>query len=236
MSSSASTADPEPRLSSTRTVDNDIILKAVSYGLTEDFWGEEQIGVLGAARYVVSNRLKRAPVTDPGRALGELERLLGRCSELEPSDDEVMLASELEAASARAGLALDAGETQLTAITILRAMAIFETGDKRAIESLEKLLGQVSALSALSGRVCCLEQIVRRVVGQRADYETLAAAICAEPEADKALALCFSCSAPHPAEKVNAIAGLDSYITAVRKKAPTLLAPALTKEDGVGAG
>jgi hypothetical protein len=211
-----------------RAVDNDIILKAVTYGLSREYWGGERIAVLGAARYVVAGRLKREPPGEPNRASAELAALLALCDELEPNDEEVELASQLETASARAGLALDAGESQLAAISVFRAMAVLETGDKRAIESLEKLLGHVSELTALSGKVCCLEQIVRRLVEAPGDYERLSAAICAEPQADKALAICFSCSVAQPADRATAIAGLESYIGSVRDKAPTLLAQTST--------
>ncbi len=57
---------------------------------------------------------------------------------MEPTDREVAFATNLELTAQRAGLQLDVGESQLVAIVIERAIATFDTGDKRAIVSLEK--------------------------------------------------------------------------------------------------
>jgi hypothetical protein len=51
-------------------VDNDLILKSVSYGLADIFWpgGEpDSIGILGAARYVVRHEIDRAAARSSSR-------------------------------------------------------------------------------------------------------------------------------------------------------------------------
>lgn len=40
-------------------VDNDVLIKAAAYALIEQFWPAKSIGVLGAARYVVTGRIAR---------------------------------------------------------------------------------------------------------------------------------------------------------------------------------
>ncbi len=99
-------------------------------------------------------------LADPAAASASAEQLLSRTVVLEPSDGELELAAAIETAAQTRGLALDAGESQLVAITIQRAIPWIETGDKRAIKSLEVLVDEVDDLTPICGRVRCLEQIV----------------------------------------------------------------------------
>jgi hypothetical protein len=208
--------------------DNDVILKAACYGLTAALWPdpgrERQVGVLGAARYVLSRALDRATLSrDKEEVRAELAAFLDAAIALEPTEIEVSLAAEIEAAAQREALFLDTGESQLAAMTIVRAIAALETGDKRAVSALEELLDQVEALTQLAGRVRCLEQLLLTLVSG-GDFAVVAEAICREPEVDKAMSICFSCYSGGSTTKELVLAGLESYIADARRNAPRVLA------------
>ena len=204
-------------------VDNDVLLKAISYGLERSFWpdtGDSEIGVLGAARYVIGNRLEK---TKPGRADAKeaLEELLGETEELEPDEAELDLAAEVERRAQELGLELDPGESQLTAMVVRREIAVLETGDKRAIAGLEPLVAEITELGALCGKVRCLEQIAHRLVGEQENFPRVASAICAETDVDKSLSVCFSCYSGMTAKQEAVLEALLEYIEDVRAMAPS---------------
>ncbi len=89
---------PNRRASIDEALDNDIILKAVRYRATQLFWPEpRRLGVLGAARYVVGDRIKRSDLAMTTKTIDdELTLFLARAEVLEPSDDEITRAAELE--------------------------------------------------------------------------------------------------------------------------------------------
>jgi hypothetical protein len=202
-------------------IDNDVLLKAVRYCLVALLWPEEhRLGVLGAARFVVGKRLESLTPARP-EAVAELKGLLDRALVLEPSEDEVAVAADLERQAQELALPLDSGESQLAAIAVTRAISLITTGDKRAIVSLQVLLAHTVWLQALCGRVRSLEQLVLGALEDEG-FARLATAICADREADKALSTCFSCfgGTPTPA---SAEAGLRSYIDDLRKTAPDVM-------------
>lgn len=205
-------------------VDNDMVLKAVAYGLAEIFWPSgRRLGVLGAARYVVPPLLDRIGlVAGAQRARADFEALLAKCDELEPEPSEISLAAELEAAAQAIGLQLDGGESQLCAMVIERTIRRLETGDKRAIGALGSLRGQVDTLERLDGRVRCLEQVVQAAVLAEGQFQAIAVAVCAEPMVDKALTNCFACSSG-TATIEGVCQGLESYISSLRAEAPNVL-------------
>jgi hypothetical protein len=206
----------------TRAVDNDVLLKALRYGLQRSFWPEGEIGVLGAARYVVGKRLERAEGASSREALG---RLLGEAEELEPEPGELELAAEIERRAADLGLELDGGESQLVAMVVRREMTLLETGDKRAIASLEPMVAEIAELATLCGRVRCLEQVAHRVSSENGRFPGFAAAICAKAEVDRSLSTCFSCYSNAAAEQPAVLAALRSYIEDLRSRAPSVLEP-----------
>lgn len=210
-------------------VDNDVIIKAACYKVTSLFWKADvatTIGILGAARYVVRRRINRERLLqEPEGALAELDALLERAEVLEPDDFELSVAAELEAVAAEGGQELDAGESQLAAIVVKRGMDALETGDKRGIRALEALLDEIAELTALEGRVRCLEQMVARVIVDKSALATMTAAVCAEPEVDKALTICFGCRSRSSTSIEDPAAGLASYIGELRRAAPRLLDP-----------
>lgn len=208
-------------------VDNDIVFKAACYRLTSVFWprgrGVATVGVLGAATYVVGSLLDRADLAAKDDAQADFLTFLAAAAVLEPAPDEVSLSAELELAAQRMGLAFDTGESQLAAMAVLRSLERMQTGDKRAIRALERLLDEVPSVGQLHGRVTCLEQVVAAAV--ETALQRVADAVCAEPTVDKALTFCFACRSPDTAQAESVRDGLASYVNDLRSDAPRVLAP-----------
>jgi hypothetical protein len=207
-------------------IDNDILLKGACYGLLEHLLtgicaSPDHVGTLGAARFVVSKRIeRRPPKKGADAAIAALQGFLNRSSRVEPSPAEQDMASQFEFAALRLSLTLDAGESQLCAILVLRVIPFFLTGDKRAITVLEQLLDSDNRLLALCGKVRCLEQLVLDMLTMSAD-DSLRRSICAEPDVDQTLTICFSC---HSAEASGSHSeGLKSYIADLRNQAARVL-------------
>jgi hypothetical protein len=202
-----------------------VLIKAACYGLTAELDASRSLGVLGAARYVVAKRIDRVALSgDHDSARSAALELIARNAVLEPTDDELALATAIETTAQRRGLELDVGESQLAAMIIARGIAVLETGDKRAIKGFEALLDEISDLDALRGRLRCVEQIVARCL-DGAGADALASAICAEPHVDKALSICFRCFSPPPHGAALDRDGLESYIAALRESAQRVLEP-----------
>lgn len=210
-------------------VDNDVLIKGACYRLLAQFIeaasAEDVVGVLGAARFVVPKQIaKKCPRRGPALPLADFTAFMQTCSILEPDLQERDLAAVLELAAQRAGLSLDAGESQLCAIVAVRSLASLVTGDKRAIRAAESVLDAEQRFANLAGKLRCLEQIVLTLLTGVRSREDLRAAICGEPAIDTALTICFACfSADPPAGAVTA--GINSYIRALRSDAPRVLAP-----------
>lgn len=208
-------------------IDNDVILKAACYRMASAFWPNSwrtvPVGILGAARYVVRRRIERAPLSQGKEgALAELETILRQSIVLEPTEDELRLAADIEAAASQAGFELDTGESQLAVIVATRSLNAFQTGDKRGIRGLDSLLDEVPRLKYLEGKVWCLEQIVQRVLTDEV-LAVMTASVCAEPEVDKALSNCFACRSRRYPSRDEVLLGLASYIRDLRSSAPRVL-------------
>ncbi len=225
-------------------IDNDVVLKACRLALAPDLIAllepRGQAAILGSARFVLHNRLaRRKDVADRASATAALDGLLLAVPAVEPVDGEVMLAAQFEELAQTLGLALEGGESLLFSILVLRPAALLATGDKRAIAAAEAVLARLSAaMGPAIGKVACLEQVVAALLGVLGP-EALRRRVCADPEADKALAICFGCGSPS-FSGADAAQGLGSYVGAVRCSAPTLLLPSgdlsafLAQEHGVG--
>lgn len=203
-------------------IDNDVLIKTAAYGMlaaaNEAFGGS--VGILGVARFVVSKRLEKdLRVVDRAGATTNWVTFLNTAEELEPSDEELGLATAIEEAAAAQGLPLDVGESQLCAIAIFRRVRRVVSGDKRAIVAAEQLLPSVPDLEDLSDTWVCLEQLVA-ALADRLDPEEIREAVCSEPAMDRALTICMSCGTSGPWSS----AGVDSYVNDLRTRAPTLLA------------
>jgi hypothetical protein len=211
-------------------VDNDVVLKAVSYGIADSLWLRTEtaphVGALGAARYVITNAIDRSPtLTRKPAARQALEDFLRVAETLEPTERELALAAELEVTAQMRGLAVDVGESQLTAIVAERGIVALETGDKRAISALEQMLDACEFIGPLRGKVRCLEQIVLNLISSDEAYAGIADLVCAEPDVDTAMSICFGCYSSPAAPRESALEALDSYIATLREDAPRLLAP-----------
>lgn len=210
-------------------IDNDVILKLTYYGLLGveplGYSSDHHISILTTARYVVGSRLRR---DNKGQDTTELMRradsFFSMAEATDPTPEETELATNIEAAALRIGLELDTGESLLTAISLARSFDLLLTGDKRAIAAIETLLDHVSGLIPLSGRVACLEQIALSLI-EAVGIEVVRAGVCGCPQADTALAICFSCSVPSLSFDP---AGLRSYIESMRLRASRILRPGST--------
>ena len=204
-------------------VDNDVLIKASSYGFADRLDAGRSLGVLGVATFVVARRLERMPLSgDREAARTAALALISRCDGLEPTLEEEMFASQLETEALLAGLQLDAGESQLAAIVLERGIAMLETGDKRAIRALEALLDHVPRLGDLCGRLRCLEQIAARCAAAF-DPDEIAHMVCREPDVDKTMSICCGCFGPDG--PILDLEGLASYIESLRVDASRVLEP-----------
>lgn len=208
--------------------DNDILLKGASYGLLPTFMatvpGEGPVGILGSSRFVVPKQITRTRLRgDPEAVKARFAAFLSANEIIEPSAEEQELAALLEAAAQDLALNLDAGESQLAAVLISRSLPWLLTGDKRAIVSIEALLEREPQLMTAAGKLRCLEQVVLAVLAT-ADPNEVRCAVCAEPDVDKTLSICFSCSGNGAWTIESASEGLNSYIADLRTKAARVLA------------
>ncbi|MBP1843900.1 hypothetical protein J2046_002158 [Rhizobium petrolearium] len=206
-------------------VDNDVVVKICAYRCGQEFLeiatiSDRSPGILAVARHSISSRLGRSKVlADQQGAKTEWDGLVSRLTIIEPSSEEVDLAADFETRAIELSLQLDTGESQLFAVLILRSAPLLLTGDKRAIQALEEI-----APSSSHGTVGCLEQLLLAFLNVF-DNATIRGRICAEPSADRAAAICFSCSSPSvPAATI--VAGLKSYIANLRAVTPRLLVAA----------
>jgi hypothetical protein len=203
-----------------------VLIKLACYSMLGEllamYGGRSSVGILGAARYVVGDRLRRDDrVLDRERAATDWRAFLDDAEELEPSPQAVELATELEETASGVGLSLDVGESLLCAVTVERLVPHLLTGDKRAIEAMEVLIRSTEKLKPLAGRVVCLEQLVGALTAALGEAK-VRAAVCSEPRADRTISVCFQCTRATGGRLDPD--GLPSYIGELRKRAPTVLA------------
>lgn len=207
-------------------IDNDVLIKCACYSLLGEVRAPNNaggdLGILGAAPFVVRGYLqRRGSISDRIAAQRCFDSCLSRAVILEPTEDELRLATIIEETAMEQGLDLDSGESQLCAMAVFRMSPFLLTGDKRAICGAESLQLQVSALSSLHGRVVCLEQAIRGIANRMGPLAARSL-ICAEAAVDKSLSICFECDR-EPARPEFAAEGLQSYIRYLRTQAPLLL-------------
>lgn len=207
-------------------IDNDVLIKCACYSILDQIHGPsgqcQDVAVLGAAKFVVGKYLeRRGTIQDRAAAQHRFQDYLSTVIVLEPTLDEVNLASAIEEAAVLLGLDLDGGESQLCAIAVFRSSSLLLTGDKRAIASAETLKDSIGELTSLAGRLVCLEQAIMGVV-ERIGIDATRIRICAEAAIDKGLSICFECHALAEGRSLE-LTGLLSYIRDVRRKAPMLL-------------
>ncbi len=205
-------------------LDNDVIFKLSCYGLHEElenFLNDRGgiPGVLTVALFVLTRHLKRSQrIADRTRAKAKFRRIVLMCQRIEPTPDEIAVALSLEEQAQVEGLQLDAGESQLLAILVSRQVPLLLTGDKRAIAAIERLRIAEDA----QGRLACLEQLFHCFLDSE-NKQDIRDAICRESQVDKSLAICFSCGSG-TASRSSIYEGLRSYIKAIRRSSPRVLA------------
>ncbi|QWP77207.1 hypothetical protein J5226_02030 [Lysobacter sp. K5869] len=209
-------------------VDNDIILKGVSYGFLNELLASipnapHQCGILGSAKYVLRKALQKRPPSRFSAAKEELEAALALLEILEPTEQEAALAAQLEFQAQQLAIPMHVGECQLVSMLVTRDLHHVLTGDRKAIMALASIVSP-AGISAqnLSARFICFEQAVRHLVNSQGAVE-VRAAICAEREVDLAMRICFSCASPEVGE-ASWLAGLDSHIEELRAASGDLLA------------
>jgi hypothetical protein len=210
-------------------VDNDVLFKGLSYDLLDTFLKtipkeEDHVGILGAARFVLADKIRRrSPASVRSTEIQRLDAFLINAEIVEPTEEERLLAAEFESLGQELNVALDSGESQLCAILVERYVPLLLTGDKRAIVGLEQLLNSHARLTEICEKVKCLEQIVLDALDLCA-VDSIRTCVCSHLTVDKTLAICFGCSSSS-SSKVDIVAGLNSYINALRRDALHILCP-----------
>lgn len=204
-------------------MDNDVVLKTACYALNDEVLTAttlEQVppAMLGVGRFVIRSRLTRASnIADPRRATIAFERMISKMLLVEPDEDELAAAADLEAEAIHRDLELDGGESQLLAILAKRACSLLITGDKRAIAAMAAV-----AMPVVGSRIACLEQLIAHVATVN-DFPSVRTRICAEPKVDRAITSCFACSSPTTPDIADVLTGLASYASHLDRAAPGVL-------------
>lgn len=197
-------------------LDNDVILKVCAYRRHAEILAITSISdippaILGIARFTLRSRLTdKSGLTDPDGAMAALQELLDKIILVEPSMEEIELASELEEMATAKSYEFDTGESQLVAVLIRRGAPLLVTGDKRAIVAINGI-----GVAEAEERIACLEQLIAEMLNM-VPHSDIRRNVCAEPTADKALTACFACSAD-AVEADDILIGLNSYIGHLRK-------------------
>src|ERR1700722_17037686 len=122
----------------TELLDNDILLKGTCYGFLHDLMAANcrslPVGYLAVAKFVLGKKLKKTRLRgELVEVESKLSAFLSENEAIEPTHEEAVFASELEASAQALALPLDTGESQLLAILVARGVNALLTGDKRAI-------------------------------------------------------------------------------------------------------
>ncbi len=209
-------------------IDNDIILKGVCYGFLDDLLealpgGPFSHGALGTARFVLPKALMKRPPLRAAAAMDELTAALATLETLEPSEEEMALAADLEYEAQRQTKPMHPGECQLVAILTVRALHHVLTGDRNAIAALGTMeLPSSLTPATLEGKFICFEQAIRHLMHAQGSA-AVRASVCAERDVDTAMRVCFSCASPG-VEETSWFAGLESHVADLRATSGNLLA------------
>lgn len=144
--------------------------------------------ILGSLRFVLRPIVEQQ---SSERMRKSFDSFLAGSEELEPSDEEIGLATQLAEAAMRAGHAVDGGESLLFSVALTRSARI-ATGDKRAVKGLSAIVGDVPRCNGLKGAIVTLEWIISALV-VRHGHEVVRISICSTPRSDKTLSICFRC-------------------------------------------
>ena len=211
--------------------DVDLITKLICFKLSnllmKSLLKDNQIiEALESTKYVVRKRVYKVfEKKDDQEIKSALENFLASCSYIEPSDDDLFLAAEIEKVSQLKNLTMDTGESILCAIAINRSagfLTYIATGDKRAIKSISQIKPTIEKINCLNGKFICLEQIIIGLM-RGGNLIQIRKNICCAPNLDKTLSICFSCSGSNGQPEVEIINGLNSYINDLDDKSDNIL-------------
>lgn len=200
-------------------LDTDILFKLTRFGLLNHLsmhpiHPDSEFSILGAAKFMLQKKLQKKP---PQRGIQqvtiEVSEAMQWLTSAEPNETEIEIAAAIEAHAQKHGLAIDSGESLICAMIVNNACNYAMTGDKRALVGIGQIL-QEPAYKELKERFICLEQIFLCWLA-KLDTIELRKAVCAEKDADKSIAICFSCSSPE-VQPENFIEGLTSNINSLR--------------------
>ncbi len=173
--------------------------------------------ILPAAQFSLRDQAKRTGRIANRKVLTDnIEAFIDQAEVIEPTADEIATAAALEEAALQASVQLDTGESQLVAILVSRALPLILTGDKRAVIAVN-----VISVSETGGRVACLEQLMLAIF-ETTPLDAVRVKVCAEPNMDKALMICFACSSLDVSLE-NVRACLESYINNLRRESGLVL-------------
>lgn len=208
-------------------VDNDVLLKLCIYSLhskllSDPICGIEDMACLGVAQYYLPKIVaKKKTSLSESVAFQNISDVLQQINVVEPTPEEMELAAALESMANEKNLPLDIGESQLCAIVVLRSLDYLLTGDKRAISAISKLIS-THQFPNLAGKLVCLEQLFLHWLSSGQSFDEIRKQVCAEPDCDKSLSLCFSCRSK-TTNVMNCMEGLKSYINNLHATAPDVL-------------
>lgn len=204
-------------------LDNDVIIKICSYNaeqliLAVTFEGQLPPAILGLARFTCRSKIVRSRIiVKKAEAIASFDALSAIVRCLEPTQEEVELAAQLEHSAADMGFSFDAGESQIVAMVIVRNGLAFLTGDKRAITALSHIL------PSLRHKVGCLEQVITSMLYVEG-LDPMRDNVCREKATDQAVHNCFQC-ATDDIDVSKVVSALKSYTDNMRLCAGTLLLP-----------
>jgi hypothetical protein len=201
--------------------DNDAALKLSAYGCWDWLAKSPYFppAILRVSTFSIRSQARKKAkfqISDADGFNAQLEKFLGQCIVIEPTDEEIAIATDLEEKATEVGGELDTGESQLIAVLVTRLFPYLVTGDKRAVRALVPL-----GLQHADGRIVCLEQALRFVV-ENCDWAALRTNVCSEKRIDTACLTAFGCYSD-PTQDI-LLEGLASLIGHLKKEAGALLA------------
>jgi hypothetical protein len=211
--------------------DVDLVIKLICFKLSNSLMkslleNNQIIEVLESTKYVVRKRVCKVFEKKYDQEIKlELENFSANCNYIEPSDEDLFLAAEIEKISQIKNLSMDTGESILCAIAINRTnkcLTYIVTGDKRAIQSISQIIPFIKKINYLNGKFICLEQIILGLI-RNGNLIKIRKNICCAHNLDKTLSICFSCTTSNVPPEIEIINGLNSYIKDLDNKSGNIL-------------
>lgn len=148
-------------------LDVDVVLKMCTYLFSDELVKTITLegvppAILGVASFTLRSRVKRSrSICNRASVQTCLDQILSGLQLVEPLDEEIALAAELEELALEFDLEFDTGESQLFAMLMKRNSPLLLTGDKRAIKAVAQIVP-----FQVRERVACLEQLILQMVSK----------------------------------------------------------------------